>query len=300
MWFDDEITGRRPWSHRSSRAKAVQRLKADVRGSDKFKTGRLALLVGAPVGLLVGLILLWFGVRAAGRALYSENPRFTITRLEVRAASPRTRALVREYTNLAEGMNIYGFDINAVREYVMKHAHGFLSMSISRQLPSTVIIEVVERTPLARVGQGGNLVADAEGHIFMAQAGSRDLPVIGGAKAGVVRPGGRVDDATQAALQVVEACDTPSLGLRVTSVAADNPEYLTVRVAYANLDREVKLAWPGMRERTPQSRTNLTTRLARLKDSFDSPEGQRMVKLDATFDGNIIGKKESEPAAPVE
>ena len=291
MWFDDgEISGRQLFGDKKRRKKPILQLHTRNKQPPREVATRTAVVVLVP--LLIGFVLFlaWIGLRAVGQALFSENDRFKITRLDVLAATPRTKALMREYTQLREGMNIFAFDINHVRDYVMAHAAGFLSMTIRRQLPGTVVIEVMERTPLARVGSRGDLVADGEGWVFMPTSGMRELPVIRSYGSDKLAPASRADSMTLAALQVLEACDNPRLAMRVESIDADNAEYLTVRAAYGGRVRDLKLAWKGMRERSATAHDALLQRLEEWKRGMDKPEGQPRAAWDATFEGNIFSK----------
>jgi hypothetical protein len=290
MWFNDDDMAVDRRSRRLG-PKPGRTLRADARGARKGANRRLALLLGVPVAAALLLSTLWLGLMACGRALYSENPRFTIKRLDVRAATARTRSLVREYTRLSEGMNLFSFSPGDVRDYVMRYAPDFLSMTISRGLPGTVVIEVVERTPLARIGAQGDLVADGEGCLFVAQTGSRDLPVVVGSRLTDPRPGVRADELTGAALTALEVCGTPAIGLRVQSVDVSQPECIVMQVADSMAVRQVRLAWKGMRERSAAARADLTNRLLWLKTTLASEKGRGMTQFDATFDGKIFGKE---------
>ncbi len=71
-----------------------------------------------------------------------------------------------------------------------------------RSLPSTVVIHVRERVPLARLDRARDLVVDMEGYVFA--AGDRPVqPVLYGWK-GRARPGARLDRSSRAVLDAYE------------------------------------------------------------------------------------------------
>ena len=281
MWFKKK---------RSRRRQPVLRVSARRRPKSQERMKRIAGLAAVPITVVVGVLLLWLGIRELGALLYARSDAFTIRHLEVRAASARTRALAREYTQIKEGQNIFGFDIGAVRDYVMANSPNFHSMTITRYLPDTVIIEVIDRTPLVRIGKRGDMVADSNGFLFISRTGVRGLPTIRGYDGETLKPGMRLQGGILAALQVVEACERPGLEIRPLDVDIGDPEKLVLKMEYRERKREVPLTWSGMGQRTAASHQNLTDTLDYVKQAFDTPKGQRLSYLDATIEGRLYGR----------
>lgn len=290
LWFENDTLKGRSFGRRSRHKRPVLEVRTRSTGRDRSRAMRIGVLVLVPIVLAAGIFLIWLGICQVGNVLFARNDRFVINRLEVRAASARTRALAREYTQIREGMNLFGFDIGKVRSHVMDHAPNFRSMRISRYLPGTVIIEVVERTPLARIGSRGGYVADGEGHVFIVRSGLGNLPTIQGCDRALLKPGLRVERNAMAALQVVEACDNPAFEMRVESVDVANPEYVEARMLYGDRKREVTLAWHGMGEESSAAQRALVQTLGRIKQAFDSDTGRKLTRLDATIEGKVYGK----------
>jgi cell division protein FtsQ len=71
-----------------------------------------------------------------------------------------------------------------------------------RSLPSTVVLRVIEREPIARLDRARDLVVDAEGVVFA--AGQRDVKAVLYGWKGKARQGSVIDGASRTALEAVE------------------------------------------------------------------------------------------------
>jgi cell division septal protein FtsQ len=244
--------------------------------------------------ILAGIILVValtgagvFGVRAAWGFLFKQNDRFTVKKVEIKAGEVITPQLVREYTRIREGMNIFAVDVADIRSRFLEQCPNVKTMTISRQLPDTVRIEVVERRPIARMGHGGRFVVDSEGCVFVLHGKRLEgLPVITGYHQDL-RPGDRVRKTCLAALQVLDACDNPRLGLSVEAINAAEDDCLVLDLSG---QVRVRLAWPKMGEDSARAREHLLRRLGRVARALQSDRGRDMRWLDATLEDRIYGK----------
>jgi cell division septal protein FtsQ len=277
---------------RRSRRKKTPVLRVSARRTRKKKTryAHIAGLAAVPLSVLIGVFLLWLGIRELGRFLYARSEAFTIRDLQVLATSPRTKALVKDYTQIKEGQNIFGFDIGAVREYVMANSPNFQSMTITRYLPDKVVINVIDRTPLARIGHRGGMVADSEGCIFIARSGTRGLPTISGYDSKHLEPGMQLEGNVLAALQVIEGCESRQFDMQPLDVDVGDPEKLVLKMQYKDRKREVPLTWNGMGQQTTAAHRSLAETLTFIKQAFDTSKGARLSYLDATVDGRLYGR----------
>lgn len=260
------------------------------RSRKKTRYAHIAGLAAVPLSVLLGVFLLWLGIRELGACLYARSDAFTIRHLEILATSPRTKALVKDYTQIKEGQNIFGFDIGAVRQYVLANSPNFQSMTITRDLPDRVVINVIDRTPLARIGRRGGMVADSEGCVFISRSGTRGLPTISGYDSRDLEPGMRLDGNILAALQVVESCESPPFDMRPMDINVADPEKLVLKMEYKDRKREVPLTWSGMGQPSSAARRSLSDTLTFVKQAFDTPKGARLSYLDATIDGRLYGR----------
>ena len=289
MWFEN-APGRtkRPARRRRRRPKSVT-LQARTAARKK---PRAAVRVAAPLGAVVAAaavcLLLWFGLRALGHALYADNPAFVIRELDVQGGALISETLIREYTQIEEGRNLFDVDIDQVRHDFLARAPSVRSMEISRRLPDCLRIRIDERTPLARFGWRGPLVIDRHGVVFAFSGRTDHLPVIANYRGDDARPGARLSGMCLAALEVLEALEEmPSLGLDIEAVEVDNRDYLMLRLR----DRKAaKLAWKEMGAGSRASRRHLLRKLGRLVKALSSEEGRRLSLLDATLEGRIYGR----------
>jgi hypothetical protein len=288
MWFDDDkMLGRRLGGKRAGQ---VLQVNATLRAQRKAGVQWTAIFVLVPVALVILGIVGWFGLRAVGGALFFRNDRFTLTNLEIKAGEIVTADLVKEYTGIHEGMNLFSMNIGRIRNDLLKRVPNIKAMHITRVLPNTLKIEMVERIPVARLGVAGKLVVDDEGFVFWQKSATGNLPAVTGYKDKdeALHAGMRLKDMGLAALEVLEACDDPSFGVTVKSIDAGNEEYLLVDMIHFNVETQVKLSWVGMSHRTPDSKRRLLEKLTLCSQTFLSEQGRRFRILDATYDGGRI------------
>jgi hypothetical protein len=221
-----------------------------------------------------------------GRVAFSENPRFTIRRLEIRSGGDLVEGFIRGGRGINEGTNLFAFDPAEVRRLFLKQGAGFRAMTLTRRLPDTLWVEVEERVPLARIGEMSRLVVDEEGVVFARRAGAGALPAITGMRDSPM-PGATVAGLTQAALQVLEGCKDPRLGLRMEAIDVSRDDCLVLRCGGG---RPVRFSWAGMGERTPESRRAMLRKLVRLSRTLSSPESARHEGFDATYGDMIVGQ----------
>lgn len=289
MWFNDRpILIRSQGNRRKRRRVRTIRLGARLRSRGRPQVTRVAVTVVAIAAAVGVCALLWFGTRLLGDVLFSGNGKFVIRNIDIRGGVMISEALIREYTQVEEGMNLFSVDIKQIRSDFLRRAPSVKSMEISRILPDVLRIQITERMPLARVGWRGPLVVDRQGVVFVFKGHSSHLPVISGYRGAGLRPGSRLQGFALAALEVLDAGeDHPSLGLEIEAIEVDNREHLTLRLANR---KAVKLAWREMGTMVKASRENLLKKLGRTSRALQSDKGRRCSTLDATMDEPIIGR----------
>lgn len=190
MWFDEEGSGRRRSGGRNGR-RSGSTLKLDVRASagSRVRRQRTGVMLMVPLAAVLIVLVAWLGVRLAGAQLFSRNPRFSISSLEIVGDRVVTPDFIRGKSGITEGSNLFGFDMLQVRESFLKAAPNFKSMQITRELPGTLKVEVTPRTPIAQLGSRRGFVVDAEGVIFGQSGAEKALPVIFGYRGQRLQPG---------------------------------------------------------------------------------------------------------------
>ena len=290
MWFDSKPIKVKSRRTRSSR-KRVGTITLNARGAGRKKSakasrtpkltkvavGALALITLVAVGAAV-----WYGSRTAARRLFTRNHVFVIKHIDIRGGVMMSKALVREYARVDEGMNLFDLNIGQIRNDFIRRAPSVKQMEISRVLPDTLRLEIVERMPLARLGRRGPLVVGRHGMIFVYKGPMAQLPIIAGYGRTGTRPGLKLTGMAQAALEVLDAIDEhPALDMEVETVDVGNRDCLVLRLA----DRKsVKLAWREMGMLTPASRQHLMKKLAEVSAALQSERGMHLSMLNATLD----------------
>jgi hypothetical protein len=161
------------------------------------------------------------------------------------------------------------------------------AVRVERVLPGTLRFSVWEREPLARLGQRGTLVVDRQGFVYRLRQGLHGLPVILERGETKWTPGETVHGMVSAALEVIEVCDDPRVGLRVMGVDIQHPDYLLVHFLTSDGIKETRLSWEDMGTNSEISRRDLLLRLAGVRQVAQQDRSGRAL-FDATIPGRVF------------
>ncbi|WP_422774061.1 cell division protein FtsQ/DivIB [Plantactinospora sp. WMMC1484] len=178
------------------------------------------LRAALPWTLLAGVLALTL----AGAGIVYGTSVFGFRTLRVVGTELVTDDQVRQAVRETEGVPLARIDLDGVRARVAE-LPPVARVTVSRQWPNTLRVEVVERTPVAVVPQNRRyLVVDASGVVFQTRA---DRP--GGLP--LVRLGtpGPDDAATRGALEVLAAL-TPELRDRLAELVVEGPARIVVKL----------------------------------------------------------------------
>ncbi|MEI6167753.1 MAG: FtsQ-type POTRA domain-containing protein [bacterium] len=241
------------------------------------------------IAIGMGALLTW----KLGAVLFWENPKYTIQKLEIHIEGPTiSPAHVREYMRIGEGTNLFSSNLYSLRSDFLRKAPIAKSVKLQRHLPDTLIIEVVERIPLARLGRWGTLAVDREGCVFNLRAGGRDYPVITGSEAGL-KPGARVDQSAMNAIEIIDLCNRSKLGeqIKIATLDVSTKDYLEMHLTAGE---KIKVGWENMDQNLPDLRQKVEHKLVTLASALRASEerGRRLVNLDLTFSDQYIPAQE--------
>lgn len=262
------------------------------------RSGRAAPLPKAawiPLASLAVLGLLSLAVWKTGKWLFWGNPAYTIRRLVVHVdGQVITPDHVRDYTGLREGTNLFAVNLGRVQTDFLRRTYIAKSIVIQRRLPDTVIVNVVERVPVARLGRAGTQGVDREGYVFPLRVGTREYAVITGFAEGNLRNGARVDQQTQNAIEALDTCNRIKAGdhVKIASVDVGSKEHLDI---YLVGGERVRLSWSGMGQPlTPEGRQTLEKKVTHLASILRASEerGRRVVNLDLTYGDQYVPAQE--------
>ena len=235
----------------------------------------VALLLLVVAGIL-------FGIKAGfdwiGRKLYSENPRFEIQHLVISSDGRLTEDRIREYTALAEGMNLFGVKFEDI-EADLEKVPAIESVYLERILPHTLIVKVKERQPVARItGRQERrfpFVVDRYGIVLPPRQSASELPLISGIDS-ELRLGVRAEHPdVETVLKIIALCD--SMGslreyVHLESLNVKYHDYIDLR-----LEENIRVRMP---------RFSLKTKLQNLATviKIAHEHGRRVKEVDLTLD----------------
>jgi cell division protein FtsQ len=172
-----------------------------------------------------------------GWGLWS-GPLLAVRSVQVDGATTLPAALVREAAGIRDGRSLLRVDVDAAREAVAELPQ-VESVTVTRGWPSRVVITVVERTPLAVVGEAGRRsLVDERGVLFDTVTGEPPAGVVPLS----VRDPGPDDEATRAALTAIAALPEP-VRAQVAQVSAEDAEAIVL-----TLDDGPLVRWGGADE----------------------------------------------------
>ena len=181
---------------------------------------------------LVGSVLL-LALGLAGAVGITRSPLFAITGVRVIGAEGARAAVVRETAQVARGQNLMTADLDdaLARTQALPWV---ATAGVSRQPPSTVVITVKPRKPIAILaGPHGSFLVD-RGGVVIAKAARERLPTIDMTSAALPVPGAPIDDPAADNALALYAALPRDVARALLAVEAAGPR--TVRVKLA-LDR---------------------------------------------------------------
>lgn len=205
----------------------------ESRRATRRRWGIVAVALLGTAALVAGAVL---GGRLVWRRCFLENDYFAVRHVEIATDGSLDAALVREYAGVREGMNLFDACPATIRSNLLA-VPVVASVSAGRRFPDTVVIEIAERTPVARLGtrvSGTPLAADAEGHVLGPSSVRAELPIVSGIRDKSLRPGDVIaDPLMETALRILDICTRPDLRkeMRVASVDISSDTWITLQLA---------------------------------------------------------------------
>jgi cell division septal protein FtsQ len=212
-----------------SRGTAVLRARRSGRSRARSTLPRRAAARHLILGLVVLLVL-----TSAGYGAYwlvkrlHRAPEYVVHTITVEGASLLTTQEVLEIAGLDPGQPILDYPIGKARERLVADPM-IRSASITRELPNTIIVRVVERTPIARLDDAW--LVDGDGYLLTENGVQDKLPVITGVSPKNPKEGTRVDDERlDMALEIIKLYVNSSL-----------PELMQIKSVYVRTPGKARL-----------------------------------------------------------
>jgi cell division protein FtsQ len=267
------------------------------------RLGVIALKLGATVAVAWGLLL-------AGREVYeyaTTSTRFEVQHILYEGSAHVDDDQLRELLAIEPGTNILACDLAELSERIAAHPWVALA-TVTRNLPDTLGIEVIEHQPAAIVLAGRFYLVNAEGRPFkVVERGERsELPIITGVdRSTLAAAKGDAIPELVAALEVIrmyQSKQRPRLG----ELNLDEDGSLTLYTAQAGTqlrlgrtDFEARLArWDALRAALGDRADNLA--VVHLDSETQPDRRDRVVARFANERDEAVLLAEAASAAPVD
>jgi len=259
-----------------------------VTGVSKEIPPGVKLLLNMALFFGICLALCWGGWKSFEHYYFRSRHLFVLkdVRKNVMITTGKTLTpdLICEVLGLREGINLFSLPIDLKRRELLEQAPNIRDLSIIRRMPDKMMINIIEREPLARIGANGRVV-DEEGVVFVRYAGTGGLPLIKGSdELAQVKPGDRLHGLAMAAVDLVRNASRPECRLRLLVLDAGKEDYLLLTLSD---HRQAKIAWEGMEDREKNTEVKMQKQFDDLSVFMDSDVGRMCLMWDARVPGRI-------------
>ncbi|MFO7937672.1 MAG: FtsQ-type POTRA domain-containing protein [Kiritimatiellia bacterium] len=202
-----------------------------------------------------------------------------------------TPDLVKMFLGITNGVHLFSIDVNDKRDNLLKNRPGIKDITIKRVLPDHMVVTVIERKPVARVGREGEVV-DEEGVVFARSSRNTFyLPLICREKVEhkteSPMPGEKLQGMDMAAVMLATSLFRPECNSRIERIDTSSSRYL-----YLTFDdgREASIAWENMTECTPVSQKKMIQQFDRLISCMETDVGKVHHLWNAQHSDRIYGR----------
>lgn len=269
----------------AARKKTKDRAKTHYVRSKKRKGAESAVIarrVGTIALLLLIVAVIFFtvfkGCEWIKGELFSNNPRFEIHHLEISCDGSLGEDYIREISGLHEGMNLFEFSFGQIEEKLTGISR-VESVYLERKLPHTLIVEVKERVPMARIVGAREtkypFLIDRYGYVLPHRRSAAALPLIKGIDQELPLGEQLKNKDVDTALTIIALCESTSYlrtYVRIESLDVKYSDFIDMRLQ------------GGIRVRMP--RFSLKPKLQNLATviKIANGQGQRVKEVDLTLD----------------
>jgi len=269
----------------ATRKKTKSRTKTHYVRSKKRKGAESAVIARrvftiALLLLIIGGILfsIYKGYEWIKGELFSNNPRFEIHHLVISCDGKLSEDYIREVSGLHEGMNLFEVTFEELQDKLMGVSR-IESVYLERKLPHTLIVDVKERVPVARITGTREtkypFLVDRYGYVLPPRSSAATLPLIKGLDQEL--PLGeqlKIQD-VDTALRIIALCESTGYlrtYVRIESLDLKYSDFIDMRLQ------------GGIRVRMP--RFSLKPKLQNLATviKIANGQGQRVKEVDLTLD----------------
>lgn len=201
---------------------------------------------------------------------------------------------------LKNGVNLAEINFAEQRDKLLKRIPTLKTITIRRQLPDKVFINVEERSPIAKVNavharNVSGKVTDDEGMVFLCHRGTQSLPTIREPKSQMTQVGAKLKGRARSALFLIETCRDPEFQeLNILEIDISKEDFLVMTL---NDYSKVQIAWEGMDEENPSvdAKKALSRQLRHLISAIRSKVATTTVIWNATMPDTIFADTQKAP-----
>lgn len=219
--------------------------------------------------------------------LFVKNQRYAIRVIDFHSSGAFSLEKFKQYAGIEEGTNLYAFDLHKVEAKFNNKIPNVKDIDLVRKLPSTLIVEIKERSPVMRLSRRTNLCVDEDGYIFAVSANKlKFLPYLSGFEYRRVRPGGKLTGRSLSAVKLVTLGKSSKLALPISNVNVSPDDYIIV---FLSNGKRLDIAWAEMDDNSEESLDELKKKLMRFVAILNSHKGVKFNSYNA-IDNSIYGR----------
>jgi cell division septal protein FtsQ len=269
----------------AARKKTKNKAKPHYVRSKKRKGAESAVTARRVVTVVLLLLVVWGisyavykGYEWIKSELFSNNPRFEIQHLVISCDGKLGEDYIREISGLHEGMNLFEFSFGQIEEKLTGVSR-IESVYLERKLPHTLMVDVKERVPVARIaGTRATkypFLVDRYGFVLPHRRSAAALPLIKGLDQELPLGEQLKNKDVKIALEIIALCESTSYlrtYIRIESLDVKYSDFLDLRLQ------------GGIRVRMP--RYSIKPKLQNLATVIKIAigQGQRVKEVDLTLD----------------
>ena len=218
------------------------------------------------------------------RTYLANSPRYRLRNVVINAQTLNEDDL-RAFLHVEIGTPIFDIDLADRRKRLLSIST-IASAKVTRRLPDTLVVEISERDPVARLRRT-NLMLDRDGTVFVLAGGAHLLPIITGyqGRGGPLAPGDKATGMLVAAIELLRFAGDGEGRLPMTDIDLASDDYLLFTLTD---QRQARIAWDNMSSRSEESRESLRTRVYMLLAAMNDPRSAGRSLFDASIDPKTV------------
>ena len=256
---------------------AKSKARKPAASKEKQKIARIFLVLFI---ICFGAVLLGFGFWGLSKVLFSKNERLILRQVKVSGLPAGRIKALNKYLEIYPGVsNLYDIELAKTKSKIQKISY-IKSASVYRELPDTLKIKIIQRTPLAYLQKyKAKWLVDEDSIIMHSRFCMKvkyPLPVIRGFSKTTLKSG-RFMPGIQQALKLIELTKYKFRDFSLSSIDLSEDKKMTF--VMISKRRAYKVIIPDK---------GLDDSLIKLHYAIDQKQGRHQATIDLTFNNQVI------------